>query len=89
MTTLRYGDYDYIRHSTAKNGLTYWRCPSYRKGCRALISARFVDGYMIINKTKDQIIHAHTPINEVGFNVWKGLFESGLLAKKPNSTHIE
>lgn len=55
---LRYGGHDYALHS-ARIDSSYWRCPSYGRGCRVLVSSRYVDGYLIVNKTKDEIIHTN------------------------------
>lgn len=53
---LRYHGHNYTHHSV-KRDFTYWRCSLYRRGCRAFISSRCVDGYLIVNKSKDEIIH--------------------------------
>lgn len=57
-TMLLYGGHTYLRHSNQKD-VTYWRCPSNYKGCRALLSARYVGGYLMVNKSKEQIIHSN------------------------------
>lgn len=62
--TLRYGGYDYVRHSVEGNA-TYWRCSLRKSGCRAFISSRYVDSYIMVSKSKDGIIHTDHDIPSI------------------------
>lgn len=42
-----------------QNGVTFWRCVNWTKGCRARIPTRLIGGYTTTHKTNDEIIHTH------------------------------